>query len=121
MGCAPRAHPVSPRPFIRSGSVTAWVLGRVKSALLTSAHAACGTARNLRRGGNFTDSKPFILELRSRRPSEFGTGLVDLLLADCIDQATPFPPPQHLYSHQEGTFLGRVLDDVHNAAKAKAL
>ena len=55
-----------------------------------SAHVACAIAHNLCEGGNFTDSKSFIMALR---PSELGTGLVDLLLADCIDQATPFPPP----------------------------
>ena len=78
---------------------TSWQLCRVKSALLTSAHVACATARSLPEGLNFTDSKSFIMALHSRRPSELGTGLVDLLLADYIDQATPFPPPQHLYSH----------------------
>ena len=97
---------------------TSWVLCRVNSALLTSAHAACATACNLREGGNFTDSKSFIMALRSRCPSELGIGLVDLWLADCIDQATPFPPTQHLYSHQEGHFLDRISDDVDNAAKA---
>ena len=62
--------------------------------------------------------KSFIMALHSRRPDELGTGLVDLLLTDCIDQAASFPPPQHLYSHREGTFLDLVLDDVDNAAKA---
>ena len=75
----------------------------------------------VREGGNFTDCKSFIMALHSRRPNELGTGLVDLLLADCIDPPTPFPPPQHLYSHQEGTGLDVVLDDVDNAAKAQAL
>ena len=84
---------------------TSWVPCRIKSTLLASAHVACATARSLRKGGNLTDSKSFIMALHSRRPSELSTGLVDLLLADCIDEATPFPPPQHLYSHQEGTFL----------------
>ena len=46
---------------------------------------------------------------------------MDLLLADCIEHATHFPPPQHLYSHQEGTFLDLVLDDVDREAKAQAL
>ena len=78
---------------------TSSVLYRVKSALLTSAHVACATARSLREGGNFTDSKSFIMALGSRRPNEVGTRLVDLLLADRIDQATPFPPPKHPYSH----------------------
>ena len=81
------------------------MLCRVKSTLLTSTHTACATARSLHEGGNFTDSKSFIMALRSRRPSELGTELVDLWLADCIDQATPFPPAQHLYSHEAGTFL----------------
>ena len=100
---------------------TSWVLCRVKSTLLTLAHVACATAGSLGEGGNFTDTKSFIMALHNRRSSELGTGLVDLLLADCIDQATPLPPPQHLYSHQEGTFLDLVLDDVDNAAKAQAV
>ena len=47
--------------------------------------------------------------------------MVDLLLADCIKLAGQFPPPQHLYSHQQGTFLDSVLDDVDREAKAQAL
>ena len=47
--------------------------------------------------------------------------LVDLLLADYIEHATHFPPPQHLYSHQEGSFLHLVLDNVDREAKAQAL
>ena len=82
---------------------------------------ACATAHSLREGGNFTDCKFFILPLRSRHPEELGTGLADLLLADCIEHATHFRPPQHLYSHQEGTFLDLVLDDVDREAKAHAL
>ena len=98
---------------------TSWVLCRVKNTLLASAHVACATARSLRDSGNFTNSKSFIMALHSRRPSALGPGLVDLLLADCIDWATPFPPPQHAYSHQEATFLDLVLDEVDGAAKAE--
>ena len=90
---------------------TSWVLCRVKSTLRASAHVACATARSLRKGG--------IMALHSRRPSELGTGLVDLLLADCIDRAAPFPPPQHLYSHQEGTFVDLVLDEVDGAERLR--
>ena len=100
---------------------TSWVQCPVKNTLLTSAHVACATARSLREGGNFTDSKSFITVLHGRCSNEIRTGLVDLLLADCIDRTTPFPPPQHLYSHQEGTFLDLVLDDIDIAAKAQAL
>ena len=46
---------------------------------------------------------------------------VDLLLGDYIEHATHFRPPQHLYSHQEGTFLHLVLDKVDGEAKAQAL
>ena len=72
---------------------TSWVLCRVKSTLLASTHVACATSCNLREGGNFIYSKSFIMALHSRCLSELSTGLVDLLLAECIDQATPFPPP----------------------------
>ena len=82
---------------------------------------ACATARSLREGGIFIDSRSYIQALCSRRPEELGTGLVDLLLADCIRLAGQFPPPQHLYSHQQGTFLDSVLDDVDREAKAQAL
>ena len=100
---------------------TSWILCRVKRAMLASTHVACATAQCLREGGSFMHSKSFILALRSRRPEELGTGLVDLLLANCIEHATHFPPPQHLYSHQEGIFLDLVLDDVDREAKAQAL
>ena len=73
------------------------------------------------RHGSFTDSKSFIQALCSRRLEELGAGLVDLLLADCVRLAGQFPPPQHLYSHQQGTFLDLVLDDVDREAKAQAL
>ena len=59
--------------------------------------------------------------LGSRRPAELGEGLVDLLLSNCIELAGRFPPPQHLYSHQQGNFLDSVLDDADKAAKAEAL
>ena len=49
---------------------TSWILCRVKCAMLASTHVACATAHSLREGGNFTDSKSFILALRSRRPEE---------------------------------------------------
>ena len=119
MGCVPSAlshldHSYAVEVY------NSWVLCRVKSTLLASAHVACATARSLREGGNFT-TKSFIMALHSRRPSELGTGLIDLLLADCIDRATLFPPPQHLYSHQEGTFQDLVLDKVDGAATAQAL
>ena len=86
--------------------------------MLASTHVACATTHSLRDGGNFTDSKSFIVALRSRRPKELGTGLVDFLPADCIEHATHFPPHQHFYSHQEGTFLDLVLDNVDREAKA---
>ena len=98
-----------------------WIRCRVKRTMLAATHVACATAHNLRNGGNFTDSKSFILVLRNRRREELGTGLVDRLLADCIEHATHFPPPQHLYYHQDGTFLYLVLDDVDREAKAQAL
>ena len=82
---------------------------------------ACATARSLREGGSFKDSKSFLQALCSRRSEELGTGLVDLLLADCVRLASQFPPPQHLYSHQQGSFLDLVLDDVDREAKAQAL
>ena len=100
---------------------TAWVLCQGNHTLLASGSVACATARSLREGGIFTDSKSFIQALCSRRPEELGTGLVDLLLADCVRLAGHFPPPQHLYSHQQGTFLDLVLDDVDREAKAQVL
>ena len=100
---------------------TSWVLCQVKHTLLASGSVACATARSLREGGSFIDSKSYIQTLCSRRPEELGTGLVDLLLADCVRLAGQFPPPQHLYSHQHGTFLDLVLDDVDREAKAQAL
>ena len=97
---------------------TSWELYPATSTLLASAHVACATAYSLREGGSFTDSKSFIMAHHNRRPGELGTGLVDLLLADCIHWAKSFPPPQHLYSHHEGTFLDLVLDEVDSAANA---
>ena len=81
------------------------MLCQVKHALLPSALVACATARSVRDGENFSDSS--ILAL--------------LLLADCVRLAGQFPPPQNLYSHQQGTFLDLVLDDVDWEAKAQAL
>ena len=89
--------------------------------ILALAHVSCATARSLKEGGNFTNFKSFIMALRSRRPGDLGTGLVDLLLADCVCQVEFFPPPQHLYSNQEGTFLDAVLDAVDSTAKTQAL
>ena len=91
---------------------TSWILCRVKRAMLASTHVACATTHSLRESSDFTDSKSFILALRSRRPEV----LVDLLLADYNEHATHFPAPQHLYSHHEGTFLDLVLDDVDREA-----
>ena len=91
---------------------TSWVLCHVKHALLASGTAACATARSLREGESFTDSRSYIQALSSRRPEELGEGLVNLLLSNCIRLAGQFPPPQYLYSHQQGTFLDSVLDDV---------
>ena len=84
---------------------TWWVLYRVKSMILDSPRVSCATACTLRDGGNFTDSRSFIMALSSCGPKELGTGLVDLLLADCVRQADRFPSPQHLYSHQEGNWI----------------
>ena len=118
-------HPVSVPCHLDHSYVVevyaSWILCRVKHVMLASTHVACTTPHSLREGGNFTDSKSFILALRSRHPQELGTGLVDLLLAYCIKHATHFRVPQHLYSHQEGTFLHLVLDDVDREAKAQAL
>ena len=63
---------------------TSWVLYCVKSKILASARVSCATARNLKEGGNFIDSKSFIMALHSRRLDDLGTGLMDLLLADCV-------------------------------------
>ena len=100
---------------------TSWVLCHVKHAFLVSGTAAYATARSLREGGSCTDSRSYIQGLSSCRPEEPGEALVDLLLSDCIRLAGRFPPPQHLYSHQQDTFLYSVLDDVDRAAKAQAL
>ena len=100
---------------------TSWVLCRVKHTLLASGTVAYATARSLREGGSFTDSRSYIQALNSCRPEELGEGLIDLLLADCIRLAGQFRSPQHLYSHQQGTFLDSVLDDVDREAKAQAL
>ena len=45
---------------------TTWVLYHVKSMVLESTRVSCATARSLREGGNFTDSKSFIMVLHSR-------------------------------------------------------
>ena len=45
---------------------TSWVLCRVTSPLLASVHVACAPARSLRKGGNFTDSKSFIMAIHGR-------------------------------------------------------
>ena len=100
---------------------TSWILRRMKHARLAPTHVACATACRFRKGGNFTDSKSFILAIRSRLLEELGAGLVDLLLADCMAHATHFTPPQHLYCHQDCIVLDLVLDDVHREAKAQAL
>ena len=100
---------------------TSWVLCRVRHTLRASGTTACATAHSLREGGSFTDSRPYIQALSSRRPAELGEGLGDLLLSDCIRLASRFPLPQHLYRHQQGTFLDSVLHDVDEAAKAQAL
>ena len=100
---------------------TSWVLCRARHALLASGATVCATTRSLREGGSFTDSRSYIQALSSRRHTELGEGPVDLLLSDYIQLASQFPPPQHLYSHQQGTFLDSVLGDVDGAAKAQAL
>ena len=87
--------------------------------ILASARVSCTTARSVKEGGNFTDCKSFIMALQSRWPDDLGKGLVDLLLSHCVCDAKLFPPPQHLYSHQEGTFLDAVLDTVDSTAKLK--
>ena len=97
------------------------MLCRVRHTLLTSGAAACATARSLREGEGLTDSRSYIQALGSRRPAELGEGPVHLLLSDCIQLASQFPPPQHLYSYQQGYFLDSVLNDVNKAAKAQAL
>ena len=60
---------------------------------------SCAVVCSLREGGNFTTSKTFIMALRSRRPDNLGTGLVDLPLAACVRMSERFSPPQRLYSH----------------------
>ena len=118
-----RVYPVSiPCQLDHSYAVevyTSWVLYRLKHQLLTSKQVAYATAQCLRAGGTFTDSQSFIQALQS--PNELGTGLVDLLLADCMSYSGSFPPPNHLYSHLEGTFLDAVLDEVDEVAKTQAL
>ena len=89
----------------------------VKSRILESARVSCATVRSVREGGNFTGFKSFIMAPHSRRPKELGMGLEDLLLADCIHPAGCFPPPQHLYCDQEGTFVDVVLDAVDGNTK----
>ena len=98
-----------------------WVLCQIKHALLASSSVGYATAHSLREGGNFIDSRSYVQALCRRRPEEWGTTLVDLLPADCIRLAGQFPPPQHLYSHQQGTFLDVVLDAVDREAKAQTL
>ena len=100
---------------------TPCVLCQVKHTLLASGSEPCATAHSPGEGGGFVDSKSFIQALCSRCLEELGTGLVDLLLADRVKLAGQLPPPQHLYSHQQGTFLDLVLEDVDHEAKAQAL
>ena len=97
---------------------TLLVLCRVRHTLLASRAIACATARSLWEGGSVTHSWSYIQAPSSRRPAERGEGLVDHLASDCIKLASQFPPPQHLYFHQQGTFLDSVLDDVDEAANA---
>ena len=63
---------------------TSWVLFHVKSGNWDSPRISCAIVRSLREGGYFTDSKSFIMALRSRRPDDLGIGLVDMLLAACV-------------------------------------
>ena len=100
---------------------TSRVLCRVRHTLLALGVAACATTRGLREGGSFTGSRSYIQALSSRRPTELGEGLVDLLPSDCIKQACKLPPPQHLCSQQQGSLLESALDDVDEAAKAHTL
>ena len=101
---------------------TSWVFCCARHTLLALGTAACATARSLREVGSFADSRSYIQALSTRRPDELDEGLVDLVLSDCIKLARHFPPPeQHLSSHQQGTFLDSVVDDVDKAAKAQAL
>ena len=94
-----------------------WVLYRVKSMVLELPRVSRATVRSLREGGNFTYSKSFIMALNSRRPGDLCMGL---LLAECVCLSERFPPPRHLYYHQEGTILDVVLDVVDNVAQAQA-
>ena len=96
----PVSVPCHPDHFYVVEVYTSWVLCRVRHTLLASGKATCATARSLREGGSFTDSRSYIQVLSSSRPAELGEGLVDFLLSDCIRLASQLPPPQHLYSHQ---------------------
>ena len=100
---------------------TSWFLFRVKSAIGGSPRVSCAFVRSLREGRNFKHSKSFIMALHYHHPNDLGTGLVDLLLLECVRMSERFPPPPHLYSHQEGTFLDVVPNDVDREAKAQAL
>ena len=70
---------------------TSWLLCRVRHTLLASGTAACATARSLREGRSFTDSRSYIQALSSSRPAQLGEGLVDLLLSNGIKLAGPAP------------------------------
>ena len=44
-----------------------------------------------------------------------------MLIVERARMSERFRPPQHLYTHEEGTFLDAVPEDVDRAAKTQAL
>ena len=66
----------------------------------------------------------FIMALHSRRPDDLGTGLVDLLLANCVRGQSVFPRSNIctlIKTIKIGTLLDAVLDAIDGAAKTQAL
>ena len=107
-----------------SYAVEVYILGvlfHVKSIVFDTTRVSCASADNLWEGGDFINSKWCIMALQSCRPDDLGRGLAHLLLAEYFRMARCFPPPEHLYPHQEGTFLDTLLDAVDSVAKTQAL
>ena len=95
---------------------TAWVLLTVRTHLRNMNVGVWG-GRWDSDSPTFTVSKSYVEALVTRRPASQKRGLEGDLLHQCQQMVTDFKRPSHIYSHQQGTFLDKVLDDVDSAAK----
>ena len=74
------------------GVYTSDAMFRIKVALTQSCDVSYATVRSLGEGGNFTDSKSYFPALLVCKPKHFGTGLVDVLLTDCLCKSAKLRP-----------------------------